>query len=290
MSILYYECYIIPNQIIFIPISDNDNKSYNYNNDRETSCISYKNRINNNISINSKRKLKYAINTLKAISTPKTAYNFKSGKPFKFLLNFLTLTLPAEQGTIKDTYIKRVLLNKFLINAKHKYGLNNYVWKAERQKNDNLHIHITSNTYMNCEWIKHTWNRILSETDLINKFYLKHHHKDPNSTDIHSVRNIKRLDLYLIKYFTKNDNDQKIIAGKLWDCSNSLNFNNRLHFPITDDLRECYSYIIKKYSKLLYENDYYTSISFYNESEFKRLPVELMEKYQHHLEFLRSLS
>jgi hypothetical protein len=281
---------MLPRQLTFIPIYDYDNKSFYNNDENDKKGYTGKRRLNNNISKNSERKLKYAINTLKSISSPKQAFNFKSGKHFNFLLNFITLTLPSKQGNLKDCYIKRNLLNNFISSCKTKYGLKDYVWKAERQKNDNLHFHITTNTYMNYEWIRNKWNKILLDTEMMKNFYNKFKHNNPNSTDIHSVKNIHRIDLYLIKYFSKSGNDEKLIEGKLWDCSKSLNFNNRLHFQIDDKLRDGYEWIIKKYESKLYVTGYFTSLIFNNDSEFNKLPREYIEIYRSHLEKLKNLT
>src|SRR5258707_10662526 len=48
----------------------------------------------------SKKKLKRAIGLMVATAIEKEAPNYKTGKTFKFKLNFITLTLPAAQKEI----------------------------------------------------------------------------------------------------------------------------------------------------------------------------------------------
>jgi hypothetical protein len=90
---------------------------------------------------------------------------------------------------------------------------------------------------------------------LVTAFAAKHGHRNPNSTDVHSIYNIKNLAGYLAKYCSKGKPtpesliaqapwskpahyakkrkgkekfirlmtlDEQRIAGKVWDCSNNL--------------------------------------------------------------------
>src|SRR5690606_39568338 len=85
-----------------------------------------------------------AINTLLAISTEKEVFNHRLGSTYKFRLSFITLTLPSPQGSISDKEIKRGPLRMFIQKMGRRYGMYNYVWKAEKQKNGNIHFHITT--------------------------------------------------------------------------------------------------------------------------------------------------
>lgn len=61
---------------------------------------------------------------------------------------------------------------------------------------------------------------------------------NPNSTDIHSIMNVKSITAYVIKYVTK-DKDQsdkdgsttRIITGRIWGCSDEL--RNLKHYEVT---------------------------------------------------------
>jgi hypothetical protein len=63
------------------------------------------------------------------------------------------------------------------------------------------------------------WNKIQYNAGWLNDFHEKHGHWKPNSTDIHSVRNVDKIDLYIAKYISKNGGQ---INGKCWDTSNTL--------------------------------------------------------------------
>lgn len=169
-----------------------------------------------------KKKLKRAIQLMVASAKEKEATNFKTNQIFKFKVNFVTLTLPFEQGDITDKQIKKEVLDPFIKRLRRKLKLNNYVWRAERQKNGNLHFHMVTDTYLHYEKIRNDWNDCLNKLGFIDKFEAKHGHRNPNSTDVHAVWKVKNLTQYFIKYMSKGGNEGDVINGKVWDCSQAL--------------------------------------------------------------------
>lgn len=190
-----------------------------------------------------------------ASAREKEAPNFKTGGTYKFKVNFITLTLPAAQGTVTDKEIKKHCLDNWIKRAKRKYKLNSYVWRAERQKNGNLHFHIITDTWIHYEKVRNDWNSCLNAFGFIDEFERKHGHRNPNSTDVHAVWKIKNLTQYFVKYMSKGEQyaeqlynvpysrkkwHEKLlvkpgikytrvmtraenkIEGKIWDCSTNL--------------------------------------------------------------------
>lgn len=206
------------------------------------------------------QRLKKAINTLVSIAEWKEATHFKSGKVFKWKLNFITLTLPAPQGTISDKELKKTCLDPFLKRARRKYGLKHYIWKAETQKNGNLHFHLTTDCFIHYEKLRNDWNQCLLPTGLIDKFEQKHGHRCPNSTDVHATYAIKNLVSYFIKYFTKDNKDGARVEGKMWDCSQSLKQKDKCTTVIDSETNDFLDNIIKRYPAQVKRNDYCTFI------------------------------
>ena len=68
-------------------------------------------------------------------------------KPVNYKLALITLTLPSAQRH-PDEEIKSKLLNQFLIELKNKFQVRDYIWKAEKQENGNIHFHILINKYI----------------------------------------------------------------------------------------------------------------------------------------------
>src|SRR5690554_5071199 len=62
-------------------------------------------------------------------------------------LVFITLTLSSKQ-VHDDNFIKRNLLNNFIIYMGRKFDMKNYLWKAEKQKNGSIHFHIVTDVYI----------------------------------------------------------------------------------------------------------------------------------------------
>jgi len=162
-------------------------------------------------------------------------YGIKYKKPVKFRLAFITLTLPSKQ-IHSDTDIKRNLLKQFLQELQKKFKMYLYIWKAEKQKNGNIHFHIITNRYIPYKKIREIWNRIIDKKgyEYVKKYsekmqeffkdgfrmlpndkrsketqykaYVKNKAikwTDPNTTDIHSVYKINNINAYFVKYVSK---------------------------------------------------------------------------------------
>lgn len=188
------------------------------------------------ISKKAKKRINNAIDWLLLLAQDKTVYSTKSKKKFKFKISFITLTLASTQQH-SDNEIKKELLNHFLVEARKKWKVDKYVWRAEKQKNGNIHFHIVVDKFINYDELRNVWNRIQNKLGYVDEYQKKQkeffkngfkfrpelsknwsyakqrkayykalscNFTKPNSTDIHSVKGIKNLSSYLSKYCTKN--------------------------------------------------------------------------------------
>ena len=216
-----------------------------------------------NLSKKASSKIKNAINWLVLASEEKIVVNPINGSKFKFICSFITLTLPALQGSFTDNYIKKEVLNPFLTLLRNKYNFRLYVWRAEAQSNGNIHFHIICNTFINYSQLRYMWNRLLLKkglmdsytnkyskmsedmyvSEMVNKFgYSAEMAKksflagsssgwvNPNTTDVHSVKNVKDLASYVSTYMAKKDEGKRKIIGRLWGCSYELSHQNKCTF------------------------------------------------------------
>lgn len=149
------------------------------------------------------KKIKSAIEWLLIRSTPQRIYNRQQNRIMFFRLNFITLTLPAEQ-THSDKEITAICLNNFLNILRNKYKVVDYIWKAEAQGNGRIHFHITTNRFIHYRDIRKAWQGSVELLGYVTAFKKKFHHSDPNCTDIRKVKHIRRLAAYLSKYMAKN--------------------------------------------------------------------------------------
>ena len=194
------------------------------------------------ISDNAYRNLKRKINWLYYLSKSKSVITSKGKQIYNFKIGFLTLTLPTKQKH-PTSYITKNLLNQFLTEIRQLTKMENYVWRLEFQKNGNVHYHLVTDTFLDYELTKKTWNRILYNhgyvQDYQKKFskmslseYNKYTNPDnkkefkkvaisyfkgkacnwsqPPSIDIKSVISNKAIANYISKYFAKSSDDNPI--------------------------------------------------------------------------------
>jgi len=186
-----------------------------------------------------KRKIERAIEYMLFMTEEKTANLNYSGRKWKFKVSFVTLTLSSKQ-IHSDNELKEKLLNQILIEFKKYYGVKNYIWRAEKQKNGNIHFHILLDKFIAYNELRNRWNRIQNKLGYVDRYRasMKEFHKDgftirkdllknwpkekqekayrtnkstdwqnPNSTDIHSLQKVYNIKKYVSKYVTKNDKE-----------------------------------------------------------------------------------
>lgn len=207
------------------------------------------------------RRIRNALNWMIICSDYKRVYSKKENKTFGFLINFITLTL-SEKQKHSDQEIKSKLLNPFLDWMKRSHNANCYLWKAEAQKETgNIHFHITTNVFIHWKSIRRKWNELQYKLGY-EKAFTDGNKDGKNSTDVHAVKNIKKIGWYLAKYFVKNETDRRQINGKLWGCSTNL---SKLKITLTP------------------HDDGFSAITeeFFHRNEFKLLKDDFSEVYIH---------
>lgn len=224
------------------------------------------------ISANAKTKMRNAILWLDASALYKWSYSKQSGKWFRWRLNFIHLTLPAQQGNT-DQFIKKIL-NRFFLYAYRKTGLRSYVWKAEPQKRGEIHFHITSDCYIWKTQLQNIWNGCLRHFGIIAS------NANPPSTRVHPTHNVKLLTAYLIKYMTKNDTDRRVIHGRLWGCSRNLSQAKTFHITFPEMELPQVNHDLQKQSVRVDTYDWLTVYNLHT-TYFENLPeCEVLKGYR----------
>lgn len=247
---------------------------------------------NGKVSEHAKRKIKKAIDYLLFLSREKELPDTYHGANYKFRLAFITLTLPSLQ-VHSDNEIKERCLNQLLIELKKKHNVRNYLWRAEKQNNGNLHFHILVDKFIPWSELRDMWNRIINKlgyvdtyresmrnfhkngfkvrTDLLESWsetkqlqsYNRNKQSDwasPNSTDIHAVHKVKNIQAYVAKYCTK-DEQSKGLKGRLWGCNEQLSNIPGAQIVVDNEINEALCELFDKYSPNVYNGDYFSSIS-----------------------------
>jgi hypothetical protein len=174
------------------------------------------------LSEKAKQKLKGSINWLVVAAQKKTVKSMKSNNKYKFKINFITLTIPPQSDELVDEKKFKTILNTWLTYQRKMNKLNNYVWKVEKHKDNRLHIHILSDTFLHHRNVRNSWNTILQRNGLLESHYNKFKNYDPNSTDIHSIKQVKKVAAYVVKYMAKDGAEDKLYMGRVWSCSSKL--------------------------------------------------------------------
>lgn len=117
------------------------------------------------------KRLKKAVNMLSFIADNKSLYPDNKECSIKFKLNFVTLQLCASQ-LHSDEYIKSKMLDPFIKALKYHFGLVNYIWKAEKQDNGNIHFHITTDCYIPWQKVRQLWQHQLSRYGYVERYRL----------------------------------------------------------------------------------------------------------------------
>lgn len=225
-----------------------------------------------NISPNAKRKMRNAILWLDASAKWKWCYSKKNDNWFRWRLNFIHLTLPAQQGN-SDQFIKKIL-NRFFLYAYRKTGLRSYVWKAEPQQRGEIHFHITSDCFIWKTTLQNIWNGCLRHYGLINT------NANPPSTRVHPTHNIKLMTAYLVKYMTKNDTDRRTINGRLWGCSRNLSQANNFHITFPEEQLSTESSQLAEESTRVDQYDWLTVFNLRTDYFDRLEPCEVLTKYR----------
>lgn len=180
---------------------------------------------NSVISHTAGKKIKRAATYLITLATEQKQFNNMTKKTIKFKVVFVTLTLSSKQ-IHSDNIIKSQLLHQFLVEVNKKYHVTRYVWRAEKQGNNNIHFHLLIDRFIPCNELTQLWNRIQNKLGYVNRYreaMLNYHvngfkpsinpndkrtikqqkqayermklsdFMQPNSTDIHSLRLITNI-------------------------------------------------------------------------------------------------
>lgn len=219
------------------------------------------------LSKHATRKMSKAIEYLIITAREKTQTEKVYGKRVTFKTAFITLTLPSTQ-IHSDNKIISSCLNSFLTECRKVHELHNYVWRAERQKNGNIHFHILIDTFIPWNDIRDRWNRIVNKLGYIDKFQEKNGKKIANSTDIHSTKKVRNLKAYLTKYMTKGEQKQmtpeaqaistEFQSGHIWGCNHNLSQVTGLNLEVDGEIDEEMKKLISSGQVRRYDGNYFT--------------------------------
>jgi hypothetical protein len=218
------------------PKYDNETKEFLSSIGAIASRMPICNKHNFEISKKASDRIKEKVTWLYHLSKSQTITTHNGKVLSGFKMSFITLTLPSKQRHT-SAELTKICLNQFLTECSNRFGLQNYVWRLEFQKNGNAHYHIATDCFMEYWQAKKIWNRCLEKLGYISEYsnsnrnqtfaqYLERNPitetntfnilkarfsqgcatrwTEPNSVDIKCVTNAKNISFYISKYITKN--------------------------------------------------------------------------------------
>ncbi len=253
------------------------------------------------VSVATKKRMRKLIEN--AVNSVYVGYDWKKDYQNQPYLTFVTCTLPCAQFHT-DKIIKRSF-TLFLENLVKTYNVKFYLWKAEAQKNGNIHFHVLIDRYVDHGIVRNLWNLQMKKLGYIERFsanmmskgftynpkskkpreiqnleYLiqkKEGFNNPNSTDIHSLKGIKNIAGYMIKYMTKNEENKRPIIGRVWGCSRNIKF---LKYPefVGDSVARKIVDIAERHLKRIDGIDFVLMYKGFVWQTLKRYGIEIFKK------------
>lgn len=132
----------------------------------------------------------------------------------------ITLTLPSVQ-TESDNVVKRKYLNVWLQNLERVHKGINWLWVAESQNNGNIHFHVVVDRWVQFEWVRRSWNRVMNNGDYIDTYERKFGNRNPPSVNVHGQKAMGNPAAYITKYLT-GDKFVRELEGRKWGCCDRL--------------------------------------------------------------------
>jgi len=174
------------------------------------------------VTLHTKKRISKAINILLQSMEKQIIINPITKKKKVLKINFITLTISANERklTAKEAYSK--LFKPFLQWLTKTIGVKSYIWKAELTKKGQIHYHLTTTTWIHWSYIRNKWNYLLAKNNMLDNYIERYGHANANSTDVHKVYKIRNISAYLHKELTKSIQNETATSGKLWDCSTNL--------------------------------------------------------------------
>lgn len=198
----------------------------------------------------------------------------------------ITLTLPAKQKHT-DTVIVKMILGRWLTNMRNNYDLRNYIWRAEKQKNGNIHFHILTDTALDYFTVLKTWNKVLWFDGYIQDFRANNPGKKyPSGVDVVRFTAKNTAYDYVGKYVGKggnDDEDSNHVSCRHYALSRSLSKIDEVKSELRD-VAEMIDSHWRSRNKEVYNINEYCSIRKINLVEFLEAEPEYRKELLYRFE------
>lgn len=189
---------------------------------------------------------------------------------------FLTLTLCSKQMT-NDQDVKRKLLDPMIKYLKRQSDIQEYFWRAEKQKNGNIHFHLIVDKYVKYEDALKGWNRLQEKNGYIDKFEEKNGHRTPNSVDVRGCESVDNFINYVIDYAVKDEKNTKV-EGRIYGMSDNIKEIGIYQSTMDSKMSEAIGMAIDRNELKIYVKEYFTIITFNKSFYHSALCIQLKKE------------
>lgn len=248
---------------------------------RKSNLINLKNSktYSGKVSGHASKRIKKTISCFVQKSKEQIIFNPIIQKHQPFTLSFITLTIPDLTTNNQSFYYKHCL-KPFLRILSERYDIKDYIWKAELQARGSIHYHLTLNRFLSFGSIRAEWNKIIDKAGLMSSYKLEYKNSDPNSIDVHSVKNIANIEAYLAKYISKVEKGKAALIGKVWGCSSSLQGIKYFSEVITGAIHGQILNLVNKAVLKLEQFDKFSIVRFIDKVDWNVFGLEFGNNYK----------
>lgn len=241
------------------------------------------------VSEATRKKIATAARALSWCAEPRKIRNSR-GEYVQHLLSFVTLTLPSSQ-TETDAEITKKLLGSYLDRMRKLSLLRNYVWRAEKQRNGNIHYHLITDSYASFSIFKKMWLIVLEKYGYLQPYTAKFSNmsfteycrqpfnakrtpariaaayakgkrenwRNPPCVDVVSIDSPEGVQRYISKYISKVDKDnENIVTGRTWAASSSVSAAVQALKADKEFLKFWYDAATGILKRAIYETDFFS--------------------------------
>lgn len=237
------------------------------------------------LSPSAKRKVRTILTTWFNAIEHNNSRNDISLKKSERKLVFVTLTL-SESQKHEDNWIKRNMLDRFLVKMKRMYNVKYYFWRAEKQQNGRIHFHVILDHYVRKEDIQSEWNSIQQDTGYMDEYFAKNKRYNAPSTHIRAISDAKNSIDYVMKYVAKMPDDIEDVSlqvkGRIWGCSSELKMLKPYSSGEISEVGESLQQVVKEGKAEVFDHEhfqiYYIDVDAFMKKRHKRI-YDVMKAY-----------
>ena len=232
-----------------------------------------KNEITKNSKKNIEKKLTAWLNAIRIHNQYiSTETKFHQRKPV-----FITLTL-SDKTTLSHSEIQKQMLQNFIKQMRYNYNIQELFWKAELQKNGNLHYHLATDHYIPYKKIQDSWNAIQDKQGLLEHQLKVYGNKSPHSSHVRQIDDMEKAIDYVMKYVSKKQIKGEI-KSRLYRFSKNFSDIKPFNFCQTIEQIPGLNDYLRRNEAKKFTGDFFTVIDLKKPLSPETMPEQLKNLY-----------